>query len=96
VTAGSNGRTTEQIRREIERERDALATAVDDLRDGLGEATDVNARLRERLPVASAGALAAGFVLAGGVGATMRLLARRGREGRTKASFGAFRLVGRD
>jgi hypothetical protein len=95
LTAGSNGRTPEQIRREIELEREGLATAVDDLRDGLGEATDVGAKLRGRLPVATGGALAAGFVLAGGVGATMRLLARRGREGHTKVSFGRFRLVDR-
>ena len=95
MTTGSNGRTPEQIRREIEAEREALATAVDDLRDGLGEATDVGAKLRARLPVATGGALAAGFVLAGGIGATMRLLARRGREGHTKASFGPFSLVDR-
>ena len=95
MTAGSNGRTPEQIRREIELEREALAAAVDDLRDGLGGATDVGARLRERLPVAAGGALAAGFVLAGGVGATMHLLARRGREGHTKVSLGRFRLVDR-
>jgi hypothetical protein len=30
--------------------------------------------------VVAAGALGAGFFLAGGVGATMRLLARKGRE----------------
>lgn len=95
MTSGSNGRTPEQIRREIESEREALATAVDDLRDGLGEATDVGAKLRAKLPVAAGGALAAGFVVAGGIGATMRLLARRGREGRTRASFGPFSLIDR-
>lgn len=93
--AGSNGRTQEQITRELESEREALAAAVEDLRGGIGEATDVGAKLRARLPVAAGGALAAGFVLAGGIGATMRLLARRGREGRTKASFGPFSLVDR-
>ncbi|MGE5689637.1 MAG: DUF3618 domain-containing protein [Pseudomonadota bacterium] len=93
--AGSNGRTQEQITRELESEREALAAAVEDLRGGIGEATDVGAKLRARLPVAAGGALAAGFVLAGGIGATMRLLARRGREGRTKASFGPFSLVNR-
>jgi hypothetical protein len=93
--AGSNGRTQDQIRREIEAEREALASAVEDLRGGLGEATDISARLRAKLPAAAGGALAAGFLLAGGVGATMRLLARRGREGRTKASFGPFSLVDR-
>ena len=35
--------------------------------------------LRTQLPIAAA-ALAAGFVLAGGIGATMRLLFRRARE----------------
>lgn len=95
MTTGSNGRTPEQIRQEIELEREALAGAVDDLRGGLGHATDVEGMLRARLPVAAGGALAAGFVLAGGVGATMRMLARRSREGRTRASFGPFRLVDR-
>lgn len=93
--AGGNGRTPEQIRREIEAEREALAGAVEDLRGGLGEATDVGARLRERLPAAAAGAVGVGFVLAGGVGAAMRLLARRGREGTTRAKLGPFRLVDR-
>ena len=57
-----------------------LASAVDQLRDGLGEATNVSAKLRAKLPVVAAGALGAGFVLAGGIGATMRFLARKGRE----------------
>jgi hypothetical protein len=37
-------------------------------------------KLKERLPLAAAGAAAAGFVLSGGIGATMRYVARRGRE----------------
>jgi hypothetical protein len=37
-----------------------------------------------------------GFLLAGGVGATARLIFRRGREGETKAKFGRFRIVDRD
>jgi len=41
-------------------------------------------------------ALGAGFVVSGGIGATMRLLMRRGREGKTKARFGPFSLVDRD
>ena len=41
------------------------------------------------------GALGAGFLLAGGIGATARLLMRRGREGRTKARLGPFSLVDR-
>jgi len=76
----SNGRTAESVRREIELERTQLAEAVDELKSGLGEATDVAGKLRANLPVAAAGALSAGFVLAGGIGATMRFLARKGRE----------------
>ena len=78
--AATDSRTPEQIRREIESEREQLARAVESLRSGLGEATDIGAKLRERLPLAAAGALGAGFFLAGGIGATMRLLARRSRE----------------
>ncbi len=94
--APSNGRTAEQVRRDIEAEREQLADAVDELRAGLGEATDIGGKLRSKLPIVAAGALGAGFFLAGGVGATMRLLARRGREGTTKAKLGPFSLVDRD
>jgi len=90
-----NGRSAEDVRRDIAVERDQLASAVDDLRSGLGEATDVAGKLRANLPVAAAGAMSAGFVLAGGVGATMRFLARRGREGDEKARFGPFKLIDR-
>ena len=78
--ASVNGRTPEAVRREIESERERLAHAVEELREGLGDVTDVAGKLRARLPAVAAGALGAGFVLAGGIGATMRLLARRGRE----------------
>ena len=49
-----------------------------------------------KLPLAAAAALGAGFVVSGGIGATMRLLMRRSREGKTKARFGPFSLVDRD
>ena len=78
--SSSNGRTPEAIRREIASEREALADAVEHLREGLGDATDIAGRLRANLPVVAAGALGAGFFLAGGIGATMRFLARKGRE----------------
>jgi hypothetical protein len=90
--ATAKSRTTEQVRRDIEAERERLGLAVDDLRAGM----DVNAKLKDKLPVAAAAALGLGFVVSGGIGATMRLLARRGREGRTKARFGPFSLVDRD
>jgi hypothetical protein len=94
--AAGNGRTTDAIRREIEAEREQLAASVESLREGLGEVTDVTGKLRAKLPLVAAGALGAGFFLAGGIGATMRLLARRGREGTTRARYGRFRLVERD
>lgn len=80
ATTSLNGRTPDTVRREIERERQELATAVEQLRDGLGSATDVTGKLRAHIPVVAAGALGAGFFLAGGIGATMRFLARKGRE----------------
>jgi hypothetical protein len=92
----SNSRTLDQVRLEIEAEREQLADAVDHLRSEIEEVTDVRAKLRAHLPVVAAAALGAGFFFAGGVGATMRLLARRGREGTTKARFGRFTVVDRD
>jgi hypothetical protein len=94
--ATHNGRTTEQVRRDIEAEREQLADAVEDLRGGLASVADISGKLRKNLPLVAAGALGAGFFLAGGIGATMRLLARRGREGTTKAKVGPFSLVDRD
>ena len=93
--AGDNSRTPEAVRREIESERERLADAVDSLRAGVSEATDVSTKLRANLPVVAGGALGAGFFLAGGIGATMRLLARRSREGREKARLGPFSFIDR-
>jgi hypothetical protein len=94
--ATNNSRTLEQVRLEIETEREQLADAVDHLRSEIDEVTDVKAKLRAHLPIVAATALGAGFFFAGGIGATMRLLARRGREGTTKARFGRFSFVDRD
>ena len=93
--ARTNTRKPEDVRRDIAAEREQLADAVEDLRTGIGEAADIGGKLRERLPVVAAGALGAGFVLAGGIGATVRLLFRRGREGKTKARLGPFSFVDR-
>jgi hypothetical protein len=94
--ATTNSRTTEVVRQEIEAEREQLAAAVDELRDGIGEATNVSAKLKAQLPAVAAGALGVGFVVAGGIGATMRLFARKSREGTETARFGRFRIVNRD
>jgi hypothetical protein len=94
--ADSNARSVADVRRDIESEREQLAGAAETLRESLGEATDVGGKLRANLPAAAIGALGIGFLLAGGVGATARLIFRRGREGETKAKVGRFRLVDRD
>jgi hypothetical protein len=90
-----NDRTPAEVRGDIANEREQLADAVDELRKGIGEVADVSGKLRANLPLVGAGALGVGFFLAGGVGATMRWLARRGREGREKARVGPFSFVKR-
>ena len=64
--------TPGQVRLEIASERQQLADAVESLRAGLD--------LRGKVPMLAAAAAGAGFILAGGIGATMRLLARKSRE----------------
>jgi len=89
-------RTPEQIRGELSTERDQLAGAVEQLRGELGEATDIGAKLQSKLPLAAAGAASVGFVLAGGVGATFRYFARRGREPDEKLRVGRWSIFDRD
>jgi hypothetical protein len=89
-------RTPEQVRQDIDAEREQLAKAVEELRSSLGEATDIGGKLKAKLPIVAGAAASAGFVLAGGVGATMRYFARRGREGHEKARVGRFSLFDRD
>ena len=84
-------RSVEQIRRDLAAERGRLAAAVESLRGEL----DLGKTLRPKLPALAAGAAGAGFFLAGGLGATLRLLARRGREGKARASVGGFTVVDR-
>jgi hypothetical protein len=94
--AVSNSRTLEEVRRDIESEREQLAGAAETLREEISGATNIGAKVRANLPAAAVGALGVGFLLAGGVGATARLIFRRGREGETKAKLGRFRIVDRD
>ena len=84
-----------KLREDLRTERAALADAVVDLRGAIGEAADISGKLRAKLPLVAAGAFGLGFLKAGGVGATMRLVMRRGREGDVKAKAGRFRLVDR-
>lgn len=69
--------TDKQLRRELGTEREMLAEAVGTLRTEIGAATDIRGRLRANLPAATATALGIGFVLSGGIGATVRRLAGR-------------------
>ena len=92
----ANGRSQEQVRREIEAEREQLAGAVEHLRDEIGEATNVSAKLESKLPMIAGAAASAGFVLAGGVGATMRYFARRGRERDEMLRVGRWSILNRD
>jgi hypothetical protein len=78
--ARGNSRTPEVVQRELETERELLSQAVGDLREGVTGVTDIKSKLRSRLPLVAAGALGAGFFLAGGIGATARLFMRRSRE----------------
>jgi hypothetical protein len=89
-------RTPEQIRAELDAQREELAGAVEHLREELGEVTDIGGKLKSKLPVVAAGAASVGFVMAGGVGATMRYFARRGREGDEKLRVGRWSIFGRD
>jgi hypothetical protein len=73
-------RDPEVVRRDIARERQQLADAVENLRIQLGSSFDLRQKLGSRLAIATPAAFAAGFVVSGGIGATMRYFARRGRE----------------
>ncbi|MBA3434361.1 MAG: DUF3618 domain-containing protein [Actinobacteria bacterium] len=73
-------RSPEVVRREIAAEREGLADAVDELRRKVGDVTDVQRQVGSRISVLAPAAFAAAFVVSGGVGATMRYFARRGRE----------------
>jgi hypothetical protein len=89
-------RTPEQIRTELDAERAELAEAVDHLRGELGEAANITGKLKSKLPVVAGAAASVGFVLAGGVGATMRYFARRGRESDEKLRVGRWSIRNRD
>ena len=81
-------RAPEQVRRDIEAEREQLVQAVDQLR---AEITGIEGEIAPEAPVFGCGRTRQPDSSSpGGVGATVRLLARRSREGREKARFGRF------
>jgi hypothetical protein len=89
-------RAEEQIRKDIAAERERLASALDELRGSIADAADIGGRLKSKLPLVAGAAASAGFVLAGGIGATARYFARRGREGHERARVGPLSLIQRD
>lgn len=72
-------RTPELIRQSIEDTRNELVFSVNDLRTKVNELTNWRRQLAENRQTALIGAAVAGFVIGGGVAATISLLTRRRR-----------------
>jgi dienelactone hydrolase len=70
-------RQPEEIRRSIEATRAELAFSVNDLRSKVAEITNWRRQLAENRQAAIVGAAVAGFVIGGGIAATIGLLRRR-------------------
>ena len=67
----------ETIRGEIRTERAELAEAVGELRGAVARIKRLGAKLRSKQALGAGGAVAVGFVKAGGLGAVARLIRRR-------------------
>jgi hypothetical protein len=70
-------RSPEQIRSSIEETRRDLAFSVNDLRSKVSEITNWRRQLADNRQAVLVGAAVAGFVVGGGVAATVSLLRRR-------------------
>ena len=70
-------RTPEQIRSSIESTRQDLAFSVNDLRSKVTEITNWRKQLADNREAALATAAVAGFVLGGGIAATVSIFRRR-------------------
>ena len=73
-------RSPEQIRASIEQNRQELGTSMEKLRTEVTRATDWRAQLRRNEPKVLIGAVAAGFVLGGGIAAIGGILFGRRRR----------------
>ena len=74
----ANGvRSPEMIKQSIESTREELAFSVNDLRSKVNELADWRAHLRKNRKAALIGAAVAGFVIGGGVAATLSIVTRR-------------------
>jgi hypothetical protein len=65
AAAGAPGRSSEQIRRDIEAQRQELSNAVDALRTRVGELTDWRRQVREHRRELVIGAAIVGFAVGG-------------------------------
>jgi orotate phosphoribosyltransferase-like protein len=65
ATAGRPNRSSEEIRRDIEVQRQELGRSVERLRNRVGELTDWRRQVREHRNELIAGAAVAGFVIGG-------------------------------
>jgi hypothetical protein len=76
----SPAQSPEMIRASIEETRRELAFSVNDLRSKMRELTDWRRQLAENRKAALIGAAVAGFVIGGGVAATVSILTGRRRQ----------------
>jgi hypothetical protein len=75
--AATDPRSPEMIRQSIEETRRELTFSVNDLRSKMTEITDWRRQLRRNRKPALIGAAVAGFVIGGGVAATLSLISGR-------------------
>jgi uncharacterized protein DUF3618 len=75
--ASGGTRTPEQIRQSIEATREELAFSVNDLRSKVTELTNWRGQLVRNRKAALIGAAVAGFVVGGGVAATVSIITGR-------------------
>jgi hypothetical protein len=91
ATVEPPNREAEDLRRQLAHEREQLVDSIAALRGRAG----IRDRMQSRLPVFAVASFATAFVLAGGIGATARLIVRRGRDGREVFRVGRYVVVDR-
>jgi Protein of unknown function (DUF3618) len=77
MEGGAPSRSPETIRASIEETRRELSFSVEDLRSKVAEVTDWRSQLIKNRRSALIGAAVAGFVIGGGLAATISLLSGR-------------------
>ena len=71
-------RAPEEIRRSVEATRQELTFSLNDLQSKVNQLTDWRRQLADNRQTAIVGAAVAGFVIGGGIAATIGLFRRRG------------------